>query len=310
MPGPKKNLEDWSWPAFDRYEIRDRWIFPTTGATLRLTCPFENHTQRRISGEGTALSQLVSLGSSPLPAEDEIIRWCNRNGLLGLMHYSALVLNTPAVSRPGVGNGLPTQIEYRAFGASWDFQLRHLQPFAEVSDEWSALTTDHEPIYWTDRAEWDDFHREYFPFVDSEQSTEQEFHWPSLLGLANTGSGAAWRQYAEPLNTWIAAAQYLASAILDSDVKVLNRLTARVGICSIPTEVGIRQRLESASLFGAMAAIAAQDLAGGVRPIACHAAGCGRFFLTSSYQALYCSKQCQHRQRKRNQRARLSAREK
>ena len=80
-------------------------------------------------------------------------------------------------------------------------------------------------------------------------------------------------------------------------IHALNAYVSTVRWCLAPTQDGMVQRWASPSFFASLAMMILQDVAGKTRPRICRT--CGRVFVSSAYQARYCSPRCRHTMNKR-----------
>ena len=152
----------------------------------------------------------------------------------------------------------------------------------------------------------------FFPEVPKEK--RETYSYPLPL------SEDFWRLYAEPLGEFYAAANTLRSAVQDlahikpkatadaeneqalwRGIDTLHALVAPASPTIRPTDDGsFEQRWVAPSLLGSFAMMVLQDVER-KRPLECKA--CGRPFLSTGYQTLYCSSTCRYREQKRRQRA-------
>ncbi len=111
-----------------------------------------------------------------------------------------------------------------------------------------------------------------------------------------------WKQYTESLADWSLYAAGLAVCIDTDDFVLLNKdFLRRTSTVIERRGKDVVLRPTYPSLLSALAMMAAQDLAGGSRILRC--AACASLFVTSAYQAKYCSLQCQWRNLKARARA-------
>jgi hypothetical protein len=141
---------------------------------------------------------------------------------------------------------------------------------------------------------------EYFPDVPPKQ--RERFHYPVPL------SGEFWKQYAEPVHEFLAAAVTLCDALqqvraadsaTDFNVaaKALHALVSPARLRLHRSDDGqIRQQWACPSLLASLAVSALLDLARGALRF-CE--NCGTPFVTDSYQGKFCKQQCRWAHEKR-----------
>ena len=257
---------------------------------------------------------------APLPPETSelILSWCARFGLLGVLphvaesvthcarwtlgerynpelqfmaetiqHYRAhgrwftKVLHcsfddTENLGKPKEGEPLPRAPGYlpRCPGA----RMRHI----EIYGEESGLTEEDLLETWCD----------FFPSIPKSKRLTHTYPQPLTADF--------WRIYEEPLEVFLRHALIFLCAV-SSCPQYLQALLEPVGISLERKEDGsIGERWCCPSLLSAFANMAAQDLSGGGTSLRCPA--CGGVFVSSAYQAVYCSERCAWRHRKRRAR--------
>ena len=113
-----------------------------------------------------------------------------------------------------------------------------------------------------------------------------------------------WRGYAEPLDEFLWYTAAFASAIRDlkeePEPLAINYFLAGTGEWITVGSGGCQSHLGYPSLLAAFARMAVQDASSGRTLLTCEC--CGGLFVTSAYQARYCSPQCQWRDNKRRTR--------
>jgi hypothetical protein len=286
-----------------------------------------------------------------------IIRWCNTHGLLGLLPHQAYVTFlapryklTPRVTQAAnpaeskrvrpekYGGGVYLQPppsdfqgcyavqhcysrDHGAWIASPDY-LNHSFPieFAGqlVSDK-QTLKVFREPGVLFEKLEtgmrqWEPFAinwKRCFPSVPKEETATYEYPLPASPNF--------WREYAEPVDDFLRAAQRLQSALIDHSkdrphgLLTLRRLINPIGIDFEPgKDHGIKtMRWRSPSLLASYAMMILLDFNNERRPRLhkCERDNCGTLFVSSAYQARYCSPSCRFAVLKRGQRKRGKERE-
>jgi hypothetical protein len=162
----------------------------------------------------------------------------------------------------------------------------------------------------------------FFPDVPAQERET----WAYPLPL----SDEFWTLYAEPLNDFLGGAATLRAALEHLkvppaapgsdptrreikewyDVEVVKIGVARLNALVAPSRLIVaredgnvlRQHWSSPSLFGSFALMALQDLTERRRLITCAGVRCGKVFVSSAYQATYCSNACRWVGEKRTQR--------
>ncbi|MBN1460801.1 MAG: hypothetical protein JXA57_14810 [Armatimonadetes bacterium] len=275
------------------------------------------------------LVQLRELSPLPKGAEDEIAAWCSEYGLLGIIPHIAESVTLIPIWRtdiPGVDSVGETKEHYRANGKwltrvinctfepgvdlgravdgkllplseKYSYNDGVLQSRGAYSPRCPGSRTRHiekygvempglseETLYET----WCD----YFPDIPS--SAKPSYRYPRPL------TEEFWHIYAEPVEAFLRHALVFQNAVT-SRLSSLETLLEPVGVeLVVDQKKGVRQSWSCPSLLSMFAAMAAQDLAGGFRILRCRS--CGEPFTTSAYQAVYCSKNCAWRDRKRRAR--------
>ena len=326
-----RNLAAGRWWRWSRYELRDGYIRPTSGARLRVYDPWKLWLNTRPVGRrsdqgvrGTTpyralldmLSKLeyrkdadgsppftpaqVDMLAAPLTVDSEqkVLDWCSQYGSLGILPHRVLQAVFPL--RDGV------QIQYVRIGIGWIAVEREqrnpiapiLQPSAIVQSlRGVGLTVEPLSNTWT----------RFFPDVPvAERST---FSYPEPL------TDSFWKIYAEPLQDFLSGARALREVLtairLQRSPKLralhaagtgglpiaINALVAPTGL-GVP--IGKRRRLGlnwvGNSLLASLSTMLLEDLSQG-RALQCP---CGQLFVSNAYQATYCSRQCRWRFEQRN----------
>jgi len=322
------------WIRFSKYELRDGYIAPAESAARSTYAPFDEHAKlrsetNRLNGEPTAYERLLDIAERspfkdyhlsrkkrpPVDVSQEVIdlvlQWCSDFGLLGIMHHDCLLIR-PYGTRV-VGKRISTQTEYVGSGGTWD-------TVTTIEKTGKAVYRDAKVIVCgvnrndNDRPAEADFtwlRQSFFPQCDSEYV---QFGLPTKSGMQFLalilGCGAAfdtwaWELYAERLVDFLQHAEALRLAVqwTRDDVSVfkpwMNSILRRT---SLAVNADRRVVTQFASLFAALAATAAHEIADGFRTIRC--SSCGALFATRAYQAKYCKQRCQWRELKRRKKVR------
>lgn len=154
--------------------------------------------------------------------------------------------------------------------------------------------------------------RRYFPSVPTDQV--ETFSYPQPL------TEEFWQVYAEPVHDFVRVANYVRDmiqnlrlipedpwVIIGGDrrwhgLDTLNRLLASSAPHAVLDQsCAFRQTWQFPSLIGSFAMMVLQDLTEDRAIRTCES--CGALFLSSAYQAKFCSSRCRHREQKRRQRS-------
>jgi hypothetical protein len=308
------------WWRFNRYEIRDGCIHPARGASLKSFDPWAECESRDGNIDFPPYLQLAELvreipadrSPSPVPPEQwspelqrNILKWCGRYGLLGLLPHTTLSAR--------FGSWCVTRI-----GGEWSESTRPWSP-GPFEPQWAEVIEDDfgEGVEVGDDHGW----WYYFPDVSKVERGEGNASGPTLR-LVPT-SGEFWKWYAEPLEYFIRIACFFEHAIrvigdpsgnpvvehrgeeLTRD-KALARLTAyancvSVGLTEDTKDGSFTQIWRSPSLLGHLSMQAIQNLLGERRIINCR---CGATFSSAHWNAKHCTETCASRYKKRDQRER------
>jgi hypothetical protein len=349
----------WSgeWWRFNRYEIRNSSIRPVKNARLERYDPWELH---RISSWDTGTSPpyqslialLLSLGAFfddvrhtwrlvkgpdngsslcladhwPGPSErDEILDWCNRFGLLGILPHSALTIGLPVRRGHHVPRGLYfrrcrvrlngkwiNEIEafYTKIGATHPDALKDLKLMEEDDPVLGRFVRKTCPEYKTPTAvfsqETPGFSGEIpMPrvrptFFPDSKGLQDQFECPLPL------TPDFWKIYSEPVGwflqhaiAFVAAVEPIAAHRSSASPAAMEWLLAPVGVSlSLSADGSIQEQWVCPSLLASFARMALQDVSAGKRLLRCEC--CGDPFVTlTGHQKHYCSKSCGWRHRKR-----------
>jgi hypothetical protein len=318
------NIAVGHWWRWTRYEIRDGYIRPGSGARLkpydpwamwRSTRPPAKSSNQRRSGETPYQSLLRLLGElqyrrpgdEPLAftpgevdlvlapftedSEAKLLEWCARYGLLGLLLHRTVQVTLAA--RTGL------QVQHTKIGAGWITTERRQQPFSIPGAILQPLRGAG-PVAEFLRTTWSRF----FPDVPHDQ--RETFAYPEPL------IKEFWEQYAEPVADFLSgmhALRELHQAVRlfqDRSAKTrrLRKLQAAISSPHLLAEgltAGVALALEwnrarhlqlkwvGSSLLASLAIMMLEDLTYG-RALQCP--GCGRPFVSGAYQARFCSARC------------------
>ena len=316
---PKTNLYGDLWWRFNRYEIRDGFIVPSSNARLEKYKPWESYAP--VQGKGSVVrpyGSLIELAKHfegrvvrNLTTEEEslILNWCNANGLLGLLLHQAEVVLQPS-EEPGFWH------HYYKTPRGWTreelFRFHRDDPPARgmLVRRLGTFNWHREPLSTT----WELF----FPDV---LEADRESH---LYPLPT--SREFWQSYAEPVGVFLDAAIKLSRTITDlsrirltartSDIDkrlwahadaVLQSLTYSTTPVLYPSRSrsGYSFGWACHSLLATLAMMASLDLAQ-ARVLSCRR--CGQVFVSQAKQARYCSVRCRNtEQMKRYRKAKEKA---
>jgi len=324
---PRPGATHGEWWRFSSYEIRDGCIRPAKGAKLEWYDPWSDfqYTREQTVGQAPAsvqpgyqslldlvhkLEYLPGQSSNPnfLTPESQamILEWCQRHGLLGVLHsrWEAIRLAPQHDDR-----GSWSQWKYsRGFGqviqdqhSKGDVEDRTAGVLIHTLDD---LTLEEELPSKT----WSRF----FPGV--EYSKRDTFSYPPPYTLEFC------QLYGEPLTDFCNTAKMLVGAISHIGGKppkikgdqvargraldVINLLRRPVNsVLNLSEDGSLTAHREAPSLLASFADMFAEDQLYGRSTLQCTC--CGTLFVSSSYQAQYCSVTCRLRQQKRRLRAQM-----
>lgn len=298
--------------------------------------------------ERARLKVVLQKNSVQLTPESEqgLLDWCTRYGLLGVLLHRLSAATLAARWEPmrgeyvrdGVTREAIEPVLRRFFPVATGWQVTataHLGRVIEPTDSIRAqdLVSDSDlASNWpsphviirdvsTNRLEEEPLSKTWARFFPSVPEGETDtFDYPVPL------SEGFWRMYAEPLDDFLDAARSLRNALRalgqmkpykeasDEERReivggrdALHSLTRSVSPTIALLEDGsIRQEWIAPSLLASLGMMALQDLSEDRRIRSC--AACGSIFLTSAYQAQYCSPRCRNRAQKQRYRERVRAR--
>jgi hypothetical protein len=324
-----------NWWRSSRYEVRGGCIRAATGAKFEAYDP-----QTLGRGQPAAYQSLVNLldalhfraqGVDEREAltprsKTALVSWCEEHGLLGVLPHRVHMLAVP-LPPPARGRWAPPEIRYIRTPTGWipslplevwervgggylvegllppntaastlrEFDLRPTLPVERVviSDLRTGAIHE-EPVATT----W----ARFFPSLPRTRRPPARYPLPLTERF--------WRNYAEPVDDFIAAALALRDA-LDAlraatsrdrarGVELLNHLVAPISVALTQHGTHRAYSFQSPSLLATLAMIAMQDLTKGQRPAACLA--CGVPFLARTSASRYCTIRCRSTEQKRRQR--------
>lgn len=334
-----------NWWKFDRYELRDGMIRPARGAKLSRYDPWEDQNpaaplqQARVPAYRSLLDMVNRLRylETPSPqnrfgrlhprSERDLLDWCGRYGLLGLLLHEALLITlAPKATKIPAG-------DYRAILKSWrQHGVRERPPRTATVQKSYTRTT----FGWVERDQ--PIHSETHlqtPAVITQDYFGERLAEQSLVMLRRYFPSAArspdawqifecpppqsdrfWLLYGESLDEFLSRTKFLRLAIAsmtapiirdESSVEAVELMAGRSylqGLLSpvgfgfvVEPRLGLRPRLVGGSLLAMLAAMALQDAPKG-RVLQC--AACGNIFIAGKRtQTRYCSKRCRATAQKR-----------
>jgi hypothetical protein len=320
-----RGLATGSWWRFSRYEIRDGYIKPAPEARLHRYDPWQLWARTRPVGRRSdngdpgptpyraLLEMLKALryrdGGDGLPdftpaqadmlagalteqSEQKILEWCARFGLLGILPH-----RVPQVALPPRND---IQLEYVRMGIGWKVVERErgnpslpiIAPCAVVQPL-GGLGLAIEPVATT----W----ARFFPGVS--MASHDRFSYPQPL------TDSFWEMYAEPLGDFLSGARALQQVLSSMKVRgsrklralhglamgglpqLINALVAPTGLATPLHKSGLGLNWVGGSLLASLTLMLLEDLSLG-RALQCP---CGQLFVSSAYQARYCSRRCRWR---------------
>jgi hypothetical protein len=263
-------------------------------------------------------------------ARDRLLEWCSKHGLLGILPHRTLsiVLAPRFEHRINVGTiieelpkrftcdaaTLMVQNEYLRQPSGWESRVHHVrygkggvegEPVPEPAasklfDKPRALIYD-EFMGRRNLESLDTTWARFFPKVPPQEWQSYAYPLPA--------TNEFWNLYAEPVSRFLHMAillQLTLGAIGKGHPEAHETFRAflePIGPAVIPTtrDVTLEQRWNSGSLLATFAMMAYLDVTSGGRVIQCARDRCRVFFVTTAWQAAYCSDRCRWAvQRKRN----------
>jgi len=360
----RQRLEFWSskWWRFSRYEIHDGAIRPAGNGSLEQYDPWDLY---RISGldaetpspyislvqlllslgalvEDTVLDFGVTVsawklakrledGSLTPSDQDEILRWCSRFGLLGILPHAALSIEMPLTHAVRDENWHKCETGFRTV------PMKH----ARTNGEWvvglqeltESKLRERVPSVFLRSSLFDpgedfagrmpamripDFIAlskiQIGPFEAFPVATLLPMFFPEFIAEGNDFvcplplSPEFWRIYSERVDdflncavTFLNAVEPISSRRAWADLAKLQDLLEPTGTAlSFDSEQHIQEQWVCPSLLSAFARMALQDMSSGMRILRCDC--CGGPFATSAYQARFCTTKCAWKYRKRKAR--------
>ena len=269
-------------------------------------------------------------------SEEKLLAWCRLNGLVGVLPHQVIMVRLAPRWAPLEGNQavlVPTQLQHGRTNEGWVTfdRVVHGARLGSVRDQLERrgelIPPDDAPGGWPQpgvmiqplgmsvyreerfKKTWSRF----FPDVSAEETETHAYPRPLTEEF--------WRCYAEPVEDFVKAATSLLNAInnlgtaksaadaVDSDLENirtgmddLHSLVRTVSPAIVPALDGaLHQGWISTSLLGSLAMMALLDLTESRRVLTCKS--CGKLFVTTAYQARYCSSTCRFRIQKQRHRA-------
>jgi hypothetical protein len=328
QPRLRLRATEGDWWRFDLYEIRDGCIRPAEGAKLEWYDPWPDfqHTRVENAGQSPAAVQpgyqsLLKLvqrleyvpGKTSYPdrlsqkSQALILEWCQEYGLLGVLlsRWEAISL---APQLDGENHWVQRKY-FRGFGQVVQTQERR----GDVEDQTATVLihglNDLTLAQESPRETWSRFFPRV-PFAEQDSFSYPQPYTPEFCRL-----------YGEPLFDFCKAARLLAGAIShlgrsqpeivgdptlarDQALDTINLF--RRPVVSVLDRVKndpVKSRRVAPSLLASFADMFAQDLIYGRTLLQC--ACCGELFVSSAYQAKYCSVACRLRGQKRRLRSQI-----
>ncbi len=336
---PRRGLSAGRWWRFNRYELRDGCLRPARGARLSVYDPWKLWLSTRPVGRRSGqrergptpyrellevLSRLeyrkdlddapeftpaeVDMLAGPLTTDSEqaILKWCAKYGLLGILPHRVLQV----VLAPQQG----AQVQYIRIGIGWMAIEREagnpvtpFLPSRAIVQPLRGVGITVEPLSRT----W----ARFFPETAVEQ--RNTFAYPEPL------TDSFWKVYAEPLQDFLSGARALRELLAairmqrTSRLRALHRaltgglpivINSLVAPAGLGAPIGRRRDIGlnwvGSSLLASLTLMLLEDLSQG-QALQCP---CGQLFVSSAYQAHYCSRRCRWRfEQRRFRRGRSSS---
>jgi hypothetical protein len=325
---PRPGATRGEWWRFSLYELRDGCIRPAKGAKLEWYDPWPRFadTRKLAIGQAPASAQpdyqsLLSLvhqleyrpGHVRYPdcltqkSQDLILGWCQHHGLLGILlsRWEAISL-APQPDRAGLWT------HHRYFRGFGDV-LQTQDSSGDVSDRTpSVFIHGLNDLILTEERPSDTWSR-FFPSVEFSKRDSFPYPRPYTVEFCEL--------YGEPLMDFCKAAKLLVDAIshlrrkpaeIKGDPKVareqaldvINLLRRPIAsVLGSEQDGSLRTRRVAPSLLASFADMFADDLSYGRPTLQCRC--CSKLFVSSAYQAQYCSVSCRLRDQKRRLRAQM-----
>ena len=323
------------WFRFARYEIRDsdssRCIVPADRTRLIQFDPWETRNREAAPPYVELLKTVRRFEPYRLhptgdkerrAAEQDILEWCRRYGLLGVLSHRVVMMTlaprwrrlppdqmsrgrrssilAPALTQyvnrgdcwlihQQFGSSYSKQIELDGTLVPDEFLSADLPKPSALIQDLAASVPKAEPLSKTVAA--------FFPSVRFRDFELYAYPTPRSPEFAHL--------YGEPLSEFLVAALTLGNAfealtrprdrtVSHGAINVLTHLAGYGSPTLEETRLGVyRQRWFAGSLLAGLAQMVMEDLAQH-RLRQCHNERCGRLFLSDRYQAKYCSPKCQN----------------
>jgi hypothetical protein len=309
------------WWRFSRYEVANGWIRPTPEATLEHYDPWQDFSESRSHTVGQApfavqppyqtLMKLIhELEYEPGKRRDpswltaqslnRIATWCQDHGPLGVLlsRWESIAL-APLPKKPGL-------FVHRRYLRGTGRSVQLIESTGDVGDrKASVVLHDLDGIVLKEEEPGQTWHR-FFPAVNERERDSFEYPMPY--------SSEFCYRYAERVFDFCKAARFLtgATAHLGADpplvsdpglarqqaLEAINLLRRPVtSVVDFDEEGDVKSSWEAPSLLATFAEMYVQDLLFGRPVLSC--ASCRVPFVSSAYQAKYCSLACRYRGQKR-----------
>ena len=309
------------WWRFSGYELKDGYIRPAAGAKLFPYDPW-GQPERSDARPYEELANLVRRGTYAVgnrtltPAtEAALLAWCHRYGLLGVLLQRLETVVLAARIETDDNDHYRTEVQFRRTPRGWQEAATHdridgaetetapREPAGVMLHPLDSLHTVFEPFGRT----W----ARFFPSVQAEHHESYPYPQPQ--------SADFWALYQEPVEEFFGAAALLERALttlakgretlgdrktrpsaVDDYSLAVHKLNSYVGTvrwCLEPEQDRFVQRWMSPALFSSLAMMALQDVASHRAPRICLT--CQGLFVSSAYQARYCSVRCRQTMNKR-----------
>jgi hypothetical protein len=328
QPGQPLSHTEGEWWRISLYEIRDGCIRPAKGAKLDWYDPWPDFGRTRAQTVGQwpagvqpgyqSLMKLVHQleylpGHTRYPnclsgkSQALILEWCQQHGLLGVLlsRWESIRL---APQRAGAGSWIQ-----RTYSRGFGQVIRAQESKGDLVDSpANVLIHALDDLTLTDESPRKTWSR-FFPGIESSKRETYAYPPPYTAEFCQL--------YGEPLSDFCNAAKFLVGAISHAGTKQLEirgdlKLARKQALDAINLlrrpiddvldlleDGSMKSRRVTPSLLATFAEMFAQDQAYGRSILQC--TSCGSPFVSSAYQAQYCSVTCRLREQKRRLRAQM-----
>jgi len=274
--------------------------------SYQLTWGRGGHAKRKSLGNHPPYIELTHIAQTPVNHE-EIIRWCNRYGLLGLLLFHTVQFVWPAVDALQVLDAPPGRVV--------DMELDELVMEA-------LATPSHALVHVGGRIITCSVEEALGPYFPSMQNSgTASYSLLSGLGLYGRADTSVLRNYAEPVDKFVEAASQMrrafdilagmgdppsglhggASKLLPPDYSQALRTTWEDLVWE---DNAWRSRWQFSSLLAALYTMLRVDVGGGKIQRYCRRKKCGKPFITDNPQQEHCSNKCARAEEKARARER------